>query len=79
MKKIIYGCGNLSYSVIGQTISIVGGLIVGEAAVNAKFTSPAVVVVVAIAGITGFLVPNQDLSNSFRIIRILLVAVAVVG
>lgn len=61
---------------IGQTISIVGGLIVGEAAVNAKFTSPAVVVVVAIAGITGFLVPNQDLSNSFRIIRILLVAVA---
>lgn len=61
---------------IGQTISIVGGLIVGEAAVNAKFTSPAVVVVVAIAGITGFLVPNQDLSNSFRIIRILLVIVA---
>jgi len=61
---------------IGQTISIVGGLIVGEAAVNAKFTSPAVVVVVAIAGITGFLVPNQDLSNAFRIIRILLVIVA---
>jgi len=62
--------------IIGQTISIVGGLIVGEAAVNAKFTSPAVVVVVAIAGITGFLVPNQDLSNSFRIIRLLLVIVA---
>lgn len=61
---------------IGQTISIVGGLIVGEAAVNAKFTSPAVVVVVAIAGITGFLVPNQDLSNAFRIIRILLVIIA---
>lgn len=61
---------------IGQTISIVGGLIVGEAAVNAKFTSPAVVVVVAIAGITGFLVPNQDLSNAFRIIRIALVIVA---
>lgn len=62
--------------IIGQTISIVGGLIVGEAAVNAKFTSPAVVVVVAIAGITGFLIPNQDLSNSFRIIRLLLVVVA---
>lgn len=58
---------------IGQTISIVGGLIVGDAAVNAKFTSPAVVVVVAIAGITGFLIPNQDLSNSFRIIRLCLV------
>ncbi len=61
---------------IGQTISIVGGLIVGEAAVNAKFTSPAVVVVIAIAGITGFLIPNQDLSNAFRIIRIILVIIA---
>ncbi len=61
---------------LGQTVSIVGGLIVGEAAVNAKFTSPAVVVVVAIAGITGFLIPNQDLTSSFRILRLVLVLVA---
>ncbi|MDD2627431.1 MAG: spore germination protein [Clostridia bacterium] len=58
---------------IGQTMSIVGGLIVGEAAISAKFTSPAVVVIIAIAGITGFLIPNQDLSNSFRILRFTLV------
>ncbi len=58
---------------IGQTMSIVGGLIVGDAAVSARFTSPAVVVIIAIAGITGFLIPNQDLSNSFRILRLVLV------
>lgn len=58
---------------IGQTISIVGGLIVGEAAVNAHFVSPAVVVIVAITGITGFLIPNQDLANALRVCRFVLV------
>ena len=73
--EMLIEAGERLPKLIGQTISIVGGLIVGEAAVNAKFTSPAVVVVVAIAGITGFLVPNQDLANSFRIIRLVLVVV----
>lgn len=73
--EMLIEAGERLPKLIGQTISIVGGLIVGEAAVNAKFTSPAVVVVVAIAGITGFLIPNQDLANSFRIIRLLLVIV----
>ncbi len=58
---------------IGQTISIVGGLIIGEAAVNAKFVSPSVVVIIAITGITGFIMPNQDFSNALRICRFLLV------
>ena len=58
---------------IGQAISIVGGLVIGDAAVNAKFVSPAVVVVLAVAAICGFIIPNQDLSNSFRILRGILV------
>lgn len=58
---------------IGQTISIVGGLIIGEAAVNARFVSPSVVVIIAITGITGFLMPNQDMSNSLRLCRFILV------
>lgn len=61
---------------IGQTVSIVGGLIIGEAAVNAKFVSPAVVVVIATAGICGFLIPNQDLANATRINRMILVLAA---
>ncbi|MCL2077108.1 MAG: spore germination protein [Oscillospiraceae bacterium] len=57
---------------IGQAVSIIGGLVVGEAAVSAKLISPAIVVVVAVTGICGFVVSNSDLANSFRITRILL-------
>lgn len=61
---------------IGATISIIGGLIVGEAAVNAKFLSPAVVVIVAATGIAGFVIPNRSLANSVRVCRILIVLAA---
>ena len=54
---------------MGQATSIVGGLIVGDAAISAKFVSPAVVVVIAIASICGFLMPNQDFANSLRLLR----------
>jgi spore germination protein KA len=61
---------------IGQAISIIGGLVVGDAAVSAKFVSPAVVVVIAITGICGFIIPNYDLSNTFRILRLTLLVVS---
>ncbi len=61
---------------IGQAMSIVGALVVGQAAVEAGFVSPAVVIVTAITGIAGFTIPNQDLSNAFRIVRFLLVIMA---
>jgi spore germination protein KA len=57
---------------IGQAVSIIGGLVVGEAAVSAKLISPAIVVVVAVTGICGFVASNSDLANSFRITRLLL-------
>lgn len=55
--------------VIGQTSSIVGGLIVGQAAVEAKIVSPATVIIIAICIISGFVIPNRDLSNAFRLYR----------
>lgn len=61
---------------IGQTTSIIGGLIIGEAAVSAKFLSHAVVVVVAAAGISGFLAPNQDIGNAIRICRFAMIFAA---
>lgn len=61
---------------IGATISIIGALIVGEAAVNAKFISPAVLVVIAITGVAGFVIPNQALSNATRICRMITVFAA---
>lgn len=57
-------------SSIGQTVSILGGLVVGSAAVEARIVSPAVLVVVAIAGIAGYTTPSQDLSGAIRLCRL---------
>ncbi len=64
---------------IGQTISIIGALVVGQAAVQAKIISPVVVIIIAIAGLAGFTMPNQDFSNALRISRLVFVLFATVA
>lgn len=61
---------------VGTTMSILGGLVVGQAAVSANLISPAVVVIVALAGIAGFIMPNQDLSSGIRLSRYILAILA---
>ena len=58
---------------VGQAVSIVGALVVGQAAITAKILSPGVVIVVAAAGIAGFAIPSQDFANTIRILRMVLV------
>lgn len=55
--------------VIGQTISIVGGLVIGESAVNAGIASPIIVIVTALTAIASFCVPYYSVAISFRAIR----------
>ena len=64
---------------IGQTVSILGGLVVGSAAVEAQIVSPVVLIVVAIAGIAGYTVPTQDVSGALRIWRFALAIAASLG
>lgn len=54
---------------VGETVSIIGALIVGQSAVEAKVLSPVVVIVVAVAGITGYTIPDQDLAAALRLSR----------
>jgi spore germination protein len=54
---------------MGGTLGIVGGLIIGDAAVNANIVSPIVVIVVALTAISAFTVPNEPFASAFRIIR----------
>lgn len=65
---------------VGQAVSIVGGLIIGDAAVRAGLVGPPMVVVVAITGIASFAVPAFNLALSFRLLRFgIMVAAGVAG
>ncbi|MCL2286097.1 MAG: spore germination protein [Firmicutes bacterium] len=64
----------------GGTIGIVGGLIVGQAAVEAGLVSPIVVIIVAMTSIATFAIPNISLVYSFRLVKYgLLLAAAAFG
>jgi spore germination protein len=54
---------------IGQTIGIVGGLVIGEAAVAAGIVSPVMVIVVAITAVASFSMPSYSTALAFRLIR----------
>ncbi|WP_099157728.1 spore germination protein [Virgibacillus ndiopensis] len=54
---------------IGQTIGIVGGLVIGDAAVQAGVVSPIMVIVVALTAIASFSLPAYSVAISFRLIR----------
>lgn len=51
---------------VGNTVSIVGALIIGQAAVEAKIISPMLVIITAITIITSFVIPNQDFYSALR-------------
>lgn len=61
---------------IGQSLSIIGGLVVGTAAVEAKIVSPAALIVVAAAGICGFAIPGRSFADALRIWRLVLAVLA---
>lgn len=61
---------------IGSTLGIVGGLILGQAAVSAKIVSPLMIIIIAITGIGSFATPDYSLGWSYRILRLIFIALA---
>lgn len=54
---------------VGAAVSIVGALVIGEAAVQASIVSAPMVIVVALTGIASFTIPRYPVSISIRVLR----------
>lgn len=62
--------------VTGQTVSIVGGLVIGQAAVQAGIVSAATVIIVSITGIASFIIPRFNLKATIRMLRFFIILLA---
>lgn len=54
---------------VGQTIGIVGGLVIGDSVVRVGMVSNAMIIVVALTAIASFVVPSHEMSASVRMLR----------
>ncbi|BDH61567.1 spore germination protein KA [Lysinibacillus sp. PLM2] len=75
MFEILREAGLRLPSKIGGIIGVIGGLIIGDAAIRSGITSPAMVVIIAISTIASYTVVNQSLETMISIIRIIFILV----
>ncbi|PGL73224.1 spore germination protein [Bacillus sp. AFS055030] len=65
--------------VLATTVAIVGALMIGQAVVQAGFISTAMIIIVAISGISSFAIPYYSIANSARLLRYLFILSAGIG
>lgn len=76
--EILREAGTRISGPVGTTIGIVGGLVIGQAAVEAGIVSPFMIIVVALTTISSFTLPNFSLTSGIRIWRFLLMILAAI-
>ncbi|MFZ5643414.1 MAG: spore germination protein [Bacillota bacterium] len=54
---------------VGQTLGVVGGIVIGQAVVEARLVSPLIVVIVSLAAVSSFVFPNYSMALSIRLIK----------
>lgn len=74
--EVLREAGSRMPSKIGQTIGIVGGIVIGSAAVEASLISNVLIVIVAISALLSFLPPNFIMSNTSRFVRYIFILAA---
>ncbi|WP_028782245.1 spore germination protein [Thalassobacillus devorans] len=78
--ELLHEAGVRLPKLIGSTIGIVGGLVIGEAAVSAGVVSPIMVIITALTAIASFTTPQYSVALAFRTIRfVFMIAAAVFG
>lgn len=74
--EVLYEANLRMPQYLGMALSIVGALILGETAVNAGLVSPPAVMIVALSGLTFYMVPNQ--SAQFGLLRLVFIMLGAV-
>ncbi len=70
MLEIMQEAGVRLPKSVGQAVSIVGGLVIGEAAVNAGLVSSSMVIITAFTAVASFIIANYRLSLTIRMLRV---------
>ena len=65
-------------SYVGTTIGVVGGLVIGEAAVSAGIVGELLLIVVAVTAIASYVIPSNDMALAVRITRFALIILAAI-
>lgn len=60
---------------VGHAIGVVGGIVIGQAAVDAKLISPMIVIIVAITAIATFAIPDYGLTAAYRLLRYIFILI----
>ncbi len=76
MFELFREAGTRLPNAIGQTLAVVGGLIIGDAAIRAGLTSPTLLVTVATTAVATFMLVNQSLAGAVSIARIFILIVS---
>ena len=60
--EVLREAGSRLPRAIGQAVSIVGALVIGQAAIQANIVSPAMVIIVSLTAISNFAIPSFDMA-----------------
>lgn len=74
--ELLREAGNRLPGSLGQSLAVVGGLIIGQAAIDAGLTSAIMLALIGVSGIAVYTIPNQSLAGILALFRLFIIIVS---